>query len=230
MCYGLILGPEGLEPAQPRRILQCRLWHQADGYVAVPLSTICLLHGFIHASTSFVANGTNTAESRDCRRMCGARFQSWCNSSSVLLRIFVSSYLACSGPEISHCRSCHAHTAAAPRPSVTAASSKMTIQAKQNSLKREKTAERNRMYNKSRKSEITTRMKKVFVALEGFKASPPASEADLAPVQVLINEAFQVIDKAVVKGILHRNTADRRKARLSKARQIVLVESGLYKP
>jgi ribosomal protein S20 len=34
----------------------------------------------------------------------------------------------------------------------------------------------------------------------------------------------------VVKGILHRNTADRRKARLSKARQIVLVESGLYKP
>jgi small subunit ribosomal protein S20 len=130
----------------------------------------------------------------------------------------------------SHCRSCHAHTAAAPRPSVTAASSKMTIQAKQNSLKREKTAERNRMYNKSRKSEITTRMKKVFVALEGFKASPPASEADLAPVQVLINEAFQVIDKAVVKGILHRNTADRRKARLSKARQIVLVESGLYKP
>lgn len=113
---------------------------------------------------------------------------------------------------------------------MTAASSKMTIQAKQNSLKREKTAERNRMYNKSRKSEITTRMKKVFVALEGFKASPPASEADLAPVQVLINEAFQVIDKAVVKGILHRNTADRRKARLSKARQIVLVESGLYKP
>lgn len=93
MCYGLILGPEGLEPAQPRRILQCRLWHQADGYVAVPLSTICLLHGFIHASTSFVANGTNTAESRDCRRMCGARFQSWCNSSSVLLRIFVSPYL-----------------------------------------------------------------------------------------------------------------------------------------
>ena len=89
MCYGLILGPEGLEPAQPRRILQCRLWHQADGYVAVPLSTICLLHGFIHASTSFVANGTNTAESRDCRRMCGARFQSWCNSSSVLLRTFV---------------------------------------------------------------------------------------------------------------------------------------------
>ena len=93
MCYGLILGPEGLEPAQPRRILQCRLWHQADGYVAVPLSTICLLHGFIHASTSFVANGTNTAESRDCRRMCGARFQSWCNSPPVLLRIFVPSYL-----------------------------------------------------------------------------------------------------------------------------------------
>ena len=106
----------------------------------------------------------------------------------------------------------------------------MTIEAKQNSLKRQRTTDRNRMYNKSRKSEIATRMKKVMTALDGFKATPPATEADLAPVQVLINEAYQVIDKAVVKGILHRNTADRRKARLAKARQIVLVEAGLYKP
>ena len=34
-------------------------------------------------------------------------------------------------------------------------------------------------------------MKKVFVALDGFKSAPPAAEADLAPVQALINEAYQ---------------------------------------
>lgn len=31
----------------------------------------------------------------------------------------------------------------------------------------------------------------VFVALDGYKAAPPAAEADLAPVQTLINEAYQ---------------------------------------
>ncbi len=112
---------------------------------------------------------------------------------------------------------------------LTAASRTVTIEAKQNSLKRQRVEERNRSYNKSRKSEITTRMKKVMVALDAAKGQV-TSEADLAPVQTLINEAYQVIDKAVVKGILHSNTAARRKARLAKARQIVLVEAGLYKP
>lgn len=73
-------------------------------------------------------------------------------------------------------------------------------------------------------------MKKVFTALDEFKASPPKSESDLEPVGALINEAYKVIDKAVVKGVLHRNTADRRKARLAKARQYILVEAGLYTP
>lgn len=118
----------------------------------------------------------------------------------------------------------------APRVSVVSAATRLTIEAKQNSLKRQKTAERNRVYNKSRKSEIATRMKKVFTALEEFKASPPKSESDLEPVGLLMREAYQVIDKAVVKGVLHRNTADRRKARLAKARQYVLVEAGLYTP
>jgi small subunit ribosomal protein S20 len=111
-----------------------------------------------------------------------------------------------------------------------AAIGRLTIEAKQNSLKRQKTNERNRMYNKSRKSEIATRMKKVFTALEEFKGNPPKSESDLEPVSTLMGEAYQVIDKAVVKGILHRNTAARRKARLAKARKYVLVEAGLYTP
>ena len=37
----------------------------------------------------------------------------------------------------------------------------MVVEAKQNSLKRQRTAEKARMYNKSRKSEVATRMKKV---------------------------------------------------------------------
>ncbi|KAI8106003.1 hypothetical protein M9434_000581 [Picochlorum sp. BPE23] len=119
---------------------------------------------------------------------------------------------------------------AVSRVSPVAATGRLTIEAKQNSLKRQRTTERNRMYNKSRKSEIATRMKKVFTALEEFKGNPPKSESDLEPVSTLMSEAYQVIDKAVVKGILHRNTAARRKARLAKARKYVLVEAGLYTP
>ncbi|PRW56415.1 30S ribosomal chloroplastic [Chlorella sorokiniana] len=118
----------------------------------------------------------------------------------------------------------------AVRPQRSLAAAAFVVEAKQNSLKRQRTAETARMYNKARKSEVATRMKKVLTALDAFKAAPPAAEADLAPVQALINEAYQVIDKAVSKGVLHINTAARRKARLAKARQNVLVAAGLYTP
>lgn len=39
-----------------------------------------------------------------------------------------------------------------------------------------------------------------------------------------------VIDKAVGKGVMHKNTAARRKARLAAARQNVLISAGLYTP
>ena len=105
-----------------------------------------------------------------------------------------------------------------------------SVEAKQNSLKRQRTAEKARMYNKAHKSEIATRMKKVLTALDVFKTSPPASEEELAPVATLMNEAYACIDKAVTKGVLHRNTAARRKARLAKARKTVLINAGLYVP
>ena len=41
------------------------------------------------------------------------------------------------------------------------AAAAFVVEAKQNSLKRQRTAETARQYNKSRKSEIATRMKKV---------------------------------------------------------------------
>jgi small subunit ribosomal protein S20 len=115
------------------------------------------------------------------------------------------------------------------RSSVVAAAT-LVIQAKQNSLKRQRTTEKARAANKSRKSEIATRIKKVFNALELFKATPPTSEAELAPVGTLMSEAYQVIDKAVSVGVLHRNTGARRKARLARARTTVLISAGLYTP
>jgi ribosomal protein S20 len=50
------------------------------------------------------------------------------------------------------------------------------VEAKQNSLKRQRTSEKSRMYNKSRKSEIATRMKKVGGAAAAA-AAPGAGRA-----------------------------------------------------
>ena len=61
-------------------------------------------------------------------------------------------------------RACtHPAPTARPRSSVVpaAATSSLVVEAKQNSLKRQRTAETARMYNKARKSEVATRMKKV---------------------------------------------------------------------
>jgi small subunit ribosomal protein S20 len=124
----------------------------------------------------------------------------------------------------------HFLTFTAPQRVAIIPAATLTIQAKQNSLKRQRTAEKARVANKGRRSEIRTRMKKVLVALEGFKSAPPASESDLSPVQKLLSEAYQVIDKAVSKGIMHKNTAARRKARLATARRNVLISAGLYTP
>lgn len=56
------------------------------------------------------------------------------------------------------------------------------------------------------------------------------SEDELKPVQKLINEAYKEIDMAVVKGVLHQNTAARRKSKLAVARQRLLIANGLYTP
>lgn len=85
------------------------------------------------------------------------------------------------------------------------------------------------MRNKARRSAIATRMRKVFKALDEFKNGITA-EDELKPTEVLISEAFSEIDKAVVKGILHKNTGDRKKARLSVAKRNVLITAGLYAP
>ena len=66
--------------------------------------------------------------------------------------------------------------------------------------------------------------------LAGFGKEGPKSLQDVDPVQPLISDACKVIDKAVQKGTLHRNTGARRKSRLVRAKQRLLVQSGLIEP
>ncbi|HBN10284.1 MAG TPA: 30S ribosomal protein S20 [Cyanobacteria bacterium UBA8530] len=73
-------------------------------------------------------------------------------------------------------------------------------------IKRVEIAERNRLRNVAVKSEMKTRIKRVRDA----KVEPEA-------VSKLLSVAMSTIDKAARKGIIHRNTAARRKSRLAKA-------------
>ena len=82
------------------------------------------------------------------------------------------------------------------------------------------------MYNKARKSEITTRMKKVFVKASALKEGA-CTEEDIGALETLISEATKAVDKAVAKGVLHKNTGARRKARMSKYKHELREEKGL---
>ena len=56
------------------------------------------------------------------------------------------------------------------------------------------------------------------------------SEDELKPVEKMMSDAYQEIDKAVVKGIIKLNTASRRKSRLAVAKQNLLIQAGIYTP
>ncbi|HHP50498.1 MAG TPA: 30S ribosomal protein S20 [Moorella mulderi] len=60
--------------------------------------------------------------------------------------------------------------------------------------------------NKAIKSRVKTAIKKFRIALE--KGEPSAAE--------LLRQALRTIDKAVTKGVLHPNTAARKKSRLQR--------------
>ena len=82
-------------------------------------------------------------------------------------------------------------------------------------IKRVEVAERNRLRNKSHKSAVRTLMKKYFTAVDKHTATP--SDETSAEVTKCMNEAYQKIDKAVQKGVLHRNNGANKKSRLAKA-------------
>lgn len=73
--------------------------------------------------------------------------------------------------------------------------------------KRAEISERNKLRNMSIKSSVKTAVRRVF---EAIKLN------DAEKVQSALNKVYSVIDKAVTKGVLHRNTAARKKSRLTR--------------
>ena len=81
--------------------------------------------------------------------------------------------------------------------------------------KRIQIAERNRLENKSYRSAMRTLMKRCFVAFDAYKKEP-TDEAKTS-LQKDMSETFSKIDKAVKRGVLHRNNGANQKSRLSSA-------------
>lgn len=71
-------------------------------------------------------------------------------------------------------------------------------------------AQRNYERNVAFKSSIKTAAKKALVLAQ-------AKEKDTEAINSAVSLAYKLCDKAVSKGILHKNTASRKKSRLAKA-------------
>lgn len=74
-------------------------------------------------------------------------------------------------------------------------------------IKRMKQAEENRLRNKSVKTGLKSYIKKLEVAI---------SSGDMDEAKNLLPIVTSKIDKAASKGVIHKNTASRQKARLAK--------------
>ena len=79
--------------------------------------------------------------------------------------------------------------------------------------KRIQVAERNRLVNKSYKSTVRTLTKKTLANCEKYKKEPNSDNKDL--VQVSVNQAFSLIDKAVKKNVLHKNNGANKKSKIN---------------
>jgi small subunit ribosomal protein S20 len=82
-------------------------------------------------------------------------------------------------------------------------------------IKRIRVAERNRLRNKAYKSAVKTLTKRYHEAVAAHEASP--SDESVKLVQERMSAAYSKIDKAVKRGVLHRNAGARRKSRLAHA-------------
>jgi small subunit ribosomal protein S20 len=80
--------------------------------------------------------------------------------------------------------------------------------------KRVLVAERNRLRNKAYKSAVKTLMKSYFTAVEKYTAAP--SDEGMKEVQAAMSAAYSKIDKAVKRGVYHRNNGARKKSRLAR--------------
>ncbi len=73
--------------------------------------------------------------------------------------------------------------------------------------KRMRSDKRKNLRNRMVKTGVKTAVKKYSIALEN----------DLNQAPAVLSAASSALDKAVSKGILHKNTASRKKARMAKA-------------
>ena len=89
-----------------------------------------------------------------------------------------------------------------------------TVANTKSAKKRIVVAERNRLVNKSYKSTVKTLTKKTLNNCEKYKQKPNSDNKKL--VQLSVNEAFSLIDKAVKKNILHKNNGANKKSRINK--------------
>ncbi len=71
--------------------------------------------------------------------------------------------------------------------------------------KRSRTNERKRLRNQMYNSRVKTLIRKAEQAIQSGESSQEA-----------VQEAMRVLDKAAVKGVIHKNNAARRKSRLMK--------------
>jgi small subunit ribosomal protein S20 len=73
--------------------------------------------------------------------------------------------------------------------------------------KRMRQNEKRRLINRGNRGKLRTGVKKLRAALEG---------SDAGATQTLLPQTVSLIDKAVQKGVLHRNAAARFKSRLTR--------------
>ena len=79
--------------------------------------------------------------------------------------------------------------------------------------KRIQISERNRLMNKSYKSTVRTLTKKTLENCEKSKKDPNEDNKNL--VTASLNKAFSLIDKAVKKNVLHKNTGANKKSKIN---------------
>jgi small subunit ribosomal protein S20 len=84
---------------------------------------------------------------------------------------------------------------------------------KRQARKRHRQSLERRMRNKAVRTRVRHQMRKMRVAIE---------EGDAEKVKELLPETISVIDIGWRKGVLHRNTASRYKARMAKQAQAVI--------
>jgi len=102
--------------------------------------------------------------------------------------------------------------------------------AAQNTLRRQRLAEKQRLRNKTRRSAIGTRSRKCLGEIERLVKEGAKSEEDFTTASQWMSEAYTEIDRAVDRNILHSNTGDRRKSKLARARRDALIQLGIYTP